>query len=309
MVIDISEFNSYTQDGITIERDTRVREQLLQFAGERLAEKRRGTELDDHLSDEMHCLRKTVLTRLSSIKKINADLIERPIEKDGFGESQDLSYSVNWDVSYRPEVLIQSVNPQEVIWFGFGHSFQDFIYGDKAEQPVFSDEYGFWYSPDGVDLIGNGDVHEFKTTRKWPSTKAAREAGNSIEKILVDSNPSWFKYMLAVMHLTGERTYYLTVGWISGADLETFKVTATDGAVEDEWIRLEYWRGIKRESIKSFTLDPEVVDGIIQLNNSSLIKEQGKLPDFSTRLGAWECKNCSFNVMEPCVSDIARTDK
>ena len=27
MVIDISEFNSYTQDGITVERDTRVREQ------------------------------------------------------------------------------------------------------------------------------------------------------------------------------------------------------------------------------------------------------------------------------------------
>lgn len=297
MAINIEDFGAFEQDGISIERDTLAREGILKMATQVLSEKRFGTELDDHMSDEMHCLRKTVLSRIKTFQTITDG--NKRSDRTDYHEIR-IAESPTWGVKYHPQDLVSQHDPQEVIWFGFGHSMQDFFYGDKAEVAIWDGIEKLWYSPDGVNLLADGDTHEFKTTRKWHMTAPARKENKTVEQVIIENNPSWFQYMLAVMHFTGKGEYYLTVGWISGADLETFKVTASEDAVYDNWERLKYYRNLKRDSINSF---------VEEVHKTGFeLKELGDdgvfIPDTSTRLGDFECRNCPFLMQEPCRSEI-----
>ena len=191
-------FGPYEGEGFSIRRDQSTKAKVLEIAGDWLGKKREGTEHDDHLSDDIPCQRKVVL------KKREAEALLRL----GGTPSSKLT-------------------AQEVIFFGFGHGFQDTILGPSAEEPIWSNEHELWYSPDGKFIMGDGEYHEVKTTRRSALKKADREAGLTIEDVLYRDNDAWWRYILGVMALTGTTTYYLHIAWIIPAEMESFRIDAT----------------------------------------------------------------------------------
>lgn len=249
-------FRPHVEGGIVVERDPQTREKILDLAAQRLGLKRKGTEQDDHLSDDIHCQRKVVLKRRTT---------DALIRMGGTPDSD--------------------LTGQEVIWYGFGHGFQDVILGPGAERPVWSDEHQLWYSPDGLAVLGGNDLHEVKTTRRSALKKADREAGLSIEDVIYRDNEEWWNYILGVMHLLGTEVYTLTIAWIIPADMESFKITATPEAIAANWTYITDRRDLRRDHLDNDTL-----------------------PSVTTRRGQYECRNCEFVIAEPCFTDVIRQD-
>lgn len=298
MAIEADDFRTFTGSGITIERDTRTKTRLLKLASKRLAEKRRGTELDDHLSGDIICPRRSVLDRISALNKTKDSFV--PVKSQEFVDNRnpELEHSRTYDVLYDPTPLIQDLDAQKVIFFGFGHAFQDFIFGDDAEIAMWDDEKSLWYSPDGVELFDENDFYEFKTTRQSPIRADFRKAGFSIEDTLAFKNDSWFKYILAVMHRTNTREYSLTVGWIVSAEFETFKITATDEAIERNEVDLAGQRKIRRDSLANLISFNEYGKLVLKETTAS------NLPPLNLRNGMYECDYCHWAAREPCASEI-----
>tara|TARA_R110000765_G_scaffold202835_1_gene308078 strand:- start:967 stop:1752 length:786 start_codon:yes stop_codon:yes gene_type:complete len=245
-------FGPYEAEGFSIKRDRRTKEAILEIAGQWLGRKREGTELDDHLSDDIPCQRKVVLKKRG----------DEALRRLGGTPSSKLT-------------------AQEVIFFGFGHGFQDTILGPSAEEAMWSDEHQLWYSPDGKFLIGDNEYHEVKTTRRSALKKADREAGLTIEDVLYRDNAAWWKYIEGVMHLTGTTTYYLHVAWIIPAEMESFRIDITPERVERSWKEMTKRREERRSHLK-----------------------RGTLPPVTSRRGAYECNNCPYVNAEPCMSEV-----
>jgi hypothetical protein len=286
LAIDETKFRAFNQGGITIERDSRAKSRILELASRNLESKRRGTELDDHISSDTICQRKAVLERVDALAKVESD--------DSPAEART-AYSHYHDLHYNPDVLSKYLDGQRVVWFGLGHGFQDTILGPEAEKPIWVSDEMVYASPDGLNVFGDGELHEVKTTRRGPTPKKQKYLKShpvypgeymesqswSIEEKLFRVNPSWFSYILKVMYITGIREYYLTMAWIAGADMETFKITATDNEVEDEWELGKLLRSERRRHVK-----------------------EGTLPSVSTRAFPAECENCPYLTTEPCASEV-----
>lgn len=290
MAIDESKFGAFSEGGISIERDQRTKARILEHASRELALKRRGTELDDHLSSDTICQRKAVLERLALLKLVSND--DSPAENK-------VAHSYFHNLDYNPDILPPLLTGQQVVWFGFGYGFQDVILGINAEKAIWLKDELVYVSPDGFDVLGTGDTHEVKTTRRG-STPIKRKypkkhpdpnlAGTfeepqhwTIEEKLYRKNPSWFQYIKCVMYVTERREYYLTLAWILGADMETFKLTCTDAEVETAWKIGVATRALRR---KHFI--------------------EGTLPGIDTRAFESECENCKFLNSEPCFSEVPR---
>ena len=172
------------------------------------------------------------------------------------------------------------------------------MFGGDKEIAMWDDVSKLWYSPDGVDVFGEGDFQEFKTTRQSPIRKDFREAGLSIEGVLAFKNEDWFRYILAVMKRTETNEYWLTVAWIVGADMESFHVTATDEMIEENEQYLAGQRKVRRESL----------DGLISFDDAGVLQvgipTALNLPPLNLRKGMWECDFCHHAAKEPCASEI-----
>ena len=245
-------FGPYEGEGFSIRRDQSTKAKVLEIAGDWLGKKREGTEHDDHLSDDIPCQRKVVL------KKREAEALLRL----GGTPSSKLT-------------------AQEVIFFGFGHGFQDTILGPSAEEPIWSNEHELWYSPDGKFIMGDGEYHEVKTTRRSALKKADREAGLTIADVLYRDNDAWWRYILGVMALTGTTTYYLHIAWIIPAEMESFRIDATPERIEWTWDEMTERRANRRVHLV-----------------------EGTLPPVTSRRGAYECNNCPYVNAEPCMSEV-----
>ncbi len=247
--------NHVSKDGgLTIARDPRTRSRLLKVAAERLALKRADTELADHLSDDVGCQRRGVLKRRAMLARVAAG-----------------------------KPATEEPDAQSVIWFAFGHSLQDTMLGPSSEKPIWSEEHGLWYSPDGMELLKDGDLYEIKSTRMSPLKKADREAGLSVEDVLA-SNPAtqnWWKYIMGVMYLEGSNEYYLGVAWIIPAEFEVFHVQVTREKRNENWADLTERRMLRRGCLDS-----------------------GTLPGCETRTFQRQCDFCPYLGQEPCATDV-----
>ena len=288
MAIDESRFGAVSHGGITVERDPRTKSRILEAASHNLALKRRGQELDDHLSTDMICQRRAVKERLLLLGQVEADTSPAELRT---------AHSHFHNLDYNPDILTDILTGQHVIWFGLGHGFQDTILGDEAEVPIWVEDEMLWVSPDGVSVVELGDVHEVKTTRRGALPKKAKYpkkhpdpnlAGQfvepqewTVEGKLLFTNEKWFRYMLGVMHVKNTNEYTLSVAWILPADMETFKITATRETIEDNWEELTKIRLFRREHL---------------LN--------GTLPPVTSRAFKAECENCQFLNEQPCAGEV-----
>ena len=291
MALEASDFREFTSDGITIERDPRSRAELVRLANSRLSGQRLGSELDDHLSDDIYCQRKSVLKKLKQFRIVT----DNPATPKYDPNNPPLT-SRYWGIKYDSKVLESSFNSNTTVMFGFGYALQDFILGEYAEVTNWDTEDKLWFSPDGRGLFGREDLHEFKTTRTSPRKKADREFNRSVEEVIFNNNPAWFTYILAVMYLMKRTEYFLSVAWIIPAELETFKITVSDEAVEANWNYLTERRVSRREKLSTW---------IEEITSTGFVlRDSAELPDVSTRIGAWECTNCEFFAREPCISEV-----
>jgi hypothetical protein len=300
-MVDESKFGTFAESGLTIERDQRSKARLLKLASSVLAKKRLGTELDDHLSDDTKCQRKAVLDRFSALKKVERvsgfewTLLPKSINPI-VNVEEDVAYSRTQEFTYKPSSLIKLVNGQLVIYFGLGHSLQDFLLGD-IEVQKWNPEFELWYSPDGAEIFGDGDMHEVKSTRRGAApTKGKKKKADptydmyegynenqnwTIEEKLYRVNNGWFEYMLAVMKMEGLNEYILHLMWIIPGEMESFRITATDELIERNWDTMLNRR----------------------LNRRNYMAE-GKLPGVASRMYAGECTNCEYLGREPCASEV-----
>ena len=291
MPLEASDFSPFTAGGITIERDPRSRTELLKLANSRISGQRYGSELDDHLSDDIYCQRRSVLKRLRQFRTVT----ENPATLKYDPNNPPLT-SRYWGIRYDPKVLESNFNSTTTIMFGFGYALQDFVFGEYSEVPVWDNKEKLWYSPDGRGLFDREDLHEFKTTRASPRKKADRELGKSVEEVIFNNNPAWFKYMLAAMYMASTDEYYLSVAWIIPGEFEAFKVSVTDEAIQSNWEYLSERRTARREKLSTW-IEIKTPTGFV-------LRDSGELPSVSTRSGEWECRNCEFFAREPCISDV-----
>jgi hypothetical protein len=256
MAIADIDFRPITVNGVSISRDPRSRSRLVALIATRLALRRAGTELDDHLSSDIGCQRKSALSKLQLISLKEQD---RPLEAP--------------------------LSIKETVQFAFGHGMQDMVLGDNSEEHIWNDRYKLWYSPDGVGILDKTDLHENKTTRMWPITKADRLEGLSIEGVIAKKFPQWLEYMLGVMHLQGEASYTLSISYIGQGELECFKIEATEEAIARNWRRLSLRRDGRRDDM-----------------------QKGNLPGMEDRLefgtDRTECDYCPFLAREPCATEV-----
>ena len=254
MAISDTDFRPFAFDGVTISRDPRSRSRLAALMASRLAGKREGTELDDHLSSDIGCQRKTALSKLQLISLKDQNLpLEAPL------------------------------SIKDTIQFAFGHGMQDMVLGQDSEEHIWNEEYELWYSPDGSSILEENDLHENKTTRMWPITKADRLAGLSIEGAIAKKFPQWFEYMLGVMFLQKQNAYVLSISYIGQGELECFKIKATDEAIQSNWEKLSKRCDHRRAAM-----------------------EEDRLPGMEDRLAfgkdRTECDYCPFISREPCAT-------
>lgn len=99
----------------------------------------------------------------------------------------------------------------------------------------------------------------------------------TVEGVLLEQNPDWFKYMLGVMKLEGWREYWLSVFFLPNF-WHTFRVTASDRAVADNWSELSARRELRRS---------------------------GKAAPVH-RVKSSECETCPYLAEEPCASEVPR---
>tara|TARA_R100000315_G_scaffold11138_1_gene3511 strand:- start:8230 stop:9132 length:903 start_codon:yes stop_codon:yes gene_type:complete len=291
MPLEASDFSPFTSNGITISRDPRSRTELLRLANSRLSGQRYGSELDDHLSDDIYCQRRSVLKKLRQFRTVT----DNP-PTDRYHPNNPPLTSRYWGIKYDPKTLESSFDSNMTIMFGFGYALQDFVFGEHSEVPVWDNKEQLWYSPDGLGLLDRADLHEFKTTRTSPRKKADRELGKSVEEVIFDNNPAWFKYMLAAMYMCRTNEYYLSVAWVIPGEFETFKISVTDQAIQSNWKYLSDRRKLRRDKLSTW---------IEEITPTGFrIKEKAELPEVSTRSGEWECRNCEFFAREPCISEV-----
>ena len=265
MGLDDDQFKDFTQDGITIARDRRANSRILDIASRRLAEQRAGTEYDLHLSDILSCVRKGQLQ------------VERNKGLKAMGSE--------------PEV--EKLDGTRVVYFSLGYSFQNFLIGSEAEKPqlhtevVDGEEVRFWVSPDGADLWPGAPLNEIKTTTRSPRKVADRKEGRFVEEVLHTSNPYWFEYMMAAMHVMNVQEYNLSVAWLVGGPtnvgLETFKVSATEEKIEQNW-------------------EKRVMPGVRLYAQA---QATGTLAPFNHPFQIMRyCGNCKMRGSEPCLTEV-----
>ena len=204
-------------NGVRIERDRTTHQDVLKrarhwLAGQRSWYKPEGRIIADHLSDFLNCPRKHLIQKAARQKAVDAG--QHPWEFDDFDETG-------------------------LVMFATGYAFQHGVLG-ATETSVWNTEHSFWYSPDSA--VG-GRLFEAKTLRASPLKKADTEAGLSVEDVLMRDRQAWVRYMLAVMYLEKKTAYSLLPFWIIPGECETFKVTAGEKAITDNWTRV--WAKIR----------------------------------------------------------------
>jgi len=227
MGIDDADFRPAVVDGITLRRDSRVHNEVMRRAAAALSAQRelfdKTGKIADHLSDDIMCLRKSVLKR-------------RRLEK----------------------IIAESGDPHEpltadhIVMFGVGYGFQHALLGD-VEEARWSEKYQLMYSPDGPNLEGIGFV-EVKTSRRSPLKKDDRAAGMSVEDVLMRDRSEWWAYILGVMKLEGLTEYHLEHLWVVSGEAEGFTVEATKERIERNWGALSERRERRRAALRDGTL-------------------------------------------------------
>ena len=261
-MIEPAHFRPADQDGLRIYRNPQVHSVVTERAKRRLLAVREllvpGTNLSvaDHLSDHIGCQRKAVLHKRE---------IEVLLARGG-----------------DPRTDTEQLTDEQIVFFGVGHAVANFLLG-AADHAIWSNEHQLWYSPDGVPDESLDSYVEIKTSRRSPLKKADREAGLSVEDVLLRDNESWWRYILGVMKLENRTSYHLEHMWIISAEMEGFTVEASEARINDNWQWLTERRSLRRHD---------------ELN--------GGLPGVDTRRGAWECENCSYLTRLPCSVDVPR---
>jgi hypothetical protein len=234
-MIDDHKFRPAKTAGFSLTRDQTMHRKLMNEAERRLRDNREWLVPDnkkttahpngifaDHISLDMGCLRRAVLSNREG---------QAAIDKDG-------------------EMPLGRLDDRDIVFFGNGYAWQWNILG-LEETNTWSDKYQIWHSADAN--IHNTYV-EAKQTRRSALKVADLKAGLSVEDVLVRDNEAWWNHMLSNMYLYGHRTHYLTINWINPGDAETFRFDATDEAVQGKWNWLEDRRTRRREYERLGTL-------------------------------------------------------
>jgi len=261
------QFRDFSSGGITVARDRRANSRILDIASGILADQRAGTEYDLHLSDILSCVRKGQLT------------VERNQSLKGLGSPPER----------------EKLDGTRVVYFSLGYNFQNFILGVGSEKPKLHEEYisdldetvRFWVSPDGLDLWPGAPPNEVKTTTRSPRKVADRREGRYVEEVLYQNNPYWFEYMLSVMKVMGGQEYNLSVAWLVGGPdnvgMETFKVSATQEKIADNW-------------------ENRIMPGI---RLYAAAQKAERLAPFNHPFQIMRyCGNCRFRGSEPCLTEV-----
>ena len=252
--------------GFTLTRDPAMHRRLMREAERRLRDNREwlipNSENDehpngivaDHVSDDMGCLRKAVL---------NKEALQK--EFDLYGEPP-----------------LDKLTDRDVVFFGNGYAWQWNILGLNTEANTWNKEAKFWHSADGVL---DSTFVEAKQTRRSALKKADREAGLSVEDVILRDNTNWWNHMLVNMKLYGHRTHYLSIHWINPGDSETFRIDASDEAVDAKWDWLAKRRDLRREFERINTL-----------------------PGIEYRTSPTNCTYCTFRTQPPCLTEVPLLD-